>query len=131
MLSPDEKSKHGTSDADNCNSQPEGEEIERCANSRCATEKVSRLVSGFSELQKKAISECGFGVFLDLKNPSVKGNLIAYLINNIDPKEWKIKLNGKTFKLTFQTFEHVMSLGDGREHIILSDDDELNPLEKS
>ncbi|PON46224.1 High mobility group box domain containing protein [Parasponia andersonii] len=95
---------------------------------KCATEKVSRLVAGFGEEQKEAIRACGFGSFLNIKNPSVKGSLLSYLIENIDPIKGKINMNGKTYMLTTETLERVMQLRDGGEQKILGDDDELNPF---
>ncbi|PON35108.1 hypothetical protein PanWU01x14_338880 [Parasponia andersonii] len=119
-LSHEDKMKYGLSTGSSCNLEVgEVEEMGRSVNSRCATEKVSCLVAYFGKEQKEAIRACGFGSFLDIKNRSVNGGLLSYLMENVDPIEGKINMNDKTYMLTTEMFEHVMQLRDGNARLDL------------
>ncbi|KAL6220308.1 hypothetical protein ACLB2K_008064 [Fragaria x ananassa] len=85
-------------------------------NTRCSPERFRSVVSEFTDAQKVACEELGFGVLVRMAGKRLRKCTVRYLVECVDPTTCEIKIHGQTFKLSSDDFARVMGLRNaGRE----------------
>ncbi|KAK3232475.1 hypothetical protein Dsin_004356 [Dipteronia sinensis] len=79
---------------------------------RCTLTRFCQMMSTFSDLQKDAVRDLGFGNLLMLNCGYLRCDLCAWLVNKFDTTTSTIELHGKSFILNPSIFSHVMGISD-------------------
>ncbi|KAK3205823.1 hypothetical protein Dsin_019869 [Dipteronia sinensis] len=79
---------------------------------RCTPTRFCQMMSTFSDLQKDAVRDLGFGNLLMLNCGYLRRDLCAWLVNKFDTTTSTIELHGKSFILNSSIFSHVMGISD-------------------
>ncbi|KAK3218390.1 hypothetical protein Dsin_012360 [Dipteronia sinensis] len=79
---------------------------------RCTPTRFCQMMSTFSDLQKDAVRDLGFGNLLMLNYGFLRRDLCAWLVNKFDITTLTIELHGKSFILNPSIFSHVMGISD-------------------
>ncbi|KAL6209257.1 hypothetical protein ACLB2K_020199 [Fragaria x ananassa] len=117
QLPPDEKEKYKVEPKvkEDCVGSEEAVEL-FSLNTRCSPERFRSVVSEFTDAQKVACEELGFGVLVRMAGKRLRKCTMRYLVECVDPTTCEIKIHGQTFKLSSDDFARVMGLRNaGRE----------------
>ncbi|KAL6125349.1 hypothetical protein ACLB2K_073408 [Fragaria x ananassa] len=117
QLPPDEKEKYKVEPKvkEDCVGSEEAVEL-FSLNTRCSPERFRSVVSEFTDAQKVACEELGFGVLVRMAGKRLRKCTVRYLVECVDPTTCEIKIHGQTFKLSSDDFARVMGLRNaGRE----------------
>lgn len=80
---------------------------------RCAPERVFKVIENLNENQRKAVEEIGFGGILSIKCTHLRRELCQWLVQNFNPYSCTLDVYGKSFKVTHIDVMQIMGLHGG------------------
>ncbi len=77
---------------------------------RCAPQRVMKMVGKLNECQKCVIQELGFGGILDLKYSRLDRELCRFLVDRFDPNQCALHIGSRKLLISPRDIENMMGL---------------------